>query len=87
MAMIARAAVKRGICPHNVLDVLIALLDKYHLPNRAPYAAEEIARRAGMDKKARGGTVSLIVPTGIGESRILIVKTDELIEWVREGTA
>ena len=87
MAMIARAAAKRGICPQNVLDNLIALLDKYHLPNRAPYAVEEIARRAGMDKKARGGTVSLIVPTGIGESRILIVKTDELIEWVREGTA
>ena len=87
MAMIARAAVHRSICPQCALDKLLALLNKYHLPNRAPYAAEEISRRAGMDKKARGGTVSLIVPTGIGESRILIIKTDELIDWVREGTA
>ena len=87
MAMITRAAVRRGLCDPQAMHVLQTLLEAYHLPNRTAYAAADIAHRAGMDKKARGGTVSLIVPAGIGKSRIMTVQTAHLIDWVEEGMA
>ncbi len=85
MAMITRAAVRRGICDRRALDALLRLLDQYSLPRHAPCSADQIAARACMDKKVRGGVVSLVVPIGIGECRIVPVQSAELIDWAREG--
>ena len=39
MMIICRAAVKKGICPEDVLNILEKLLDEYELPSKTEYSA------------------------------------------------
>lgn len=85
MRLITRAAVEKGFCPPKCLEVLEALLEKHGLPLHTDMDAESLARGALSDKKRAGGTLTLAVPCGYGESRLHPVPVEALTDWARAG--
>ena len=85
MAIITRAAVKRDICTQEVLDRLLAILDKYDLPTQTDYPLEALYRAALSDKKISGGKMHLIVPEAIGRCRIESIPEAEIRDWMQDG--
>ncbi len=84
-AIIARAASKLGYCPVNDCEQIIAMLRAYGLPTKSPYTAKELAEVALHDKKRNGETISLIVPFGIGNSKIHKINVTALEEFFAAG--
>ena len=87
MVIITRAAEKMGVCAEGTLNALMALLDKYHLPTECPFTTEQLYAVALSDKKRAGGTITLVVPYGVADSRLVTVPVDALEGYIRAGLA
>lgn len=85
MAIVSRAAVKRGLLKMQECDMILALLEQFQLPTSTTCDADDIYTCALSDKKRSGGTVNLIVPQRIGYCSILSVSTEELKPFIEEG--
>ncbi len=85
MVIITRAAEKHGIAAAGTTAALCALLDKYRLPTACPFTTEELYAVATSDKKRAGGSISLVVPYGIADSRLVTVPVDALEHYIRAG--
>lgn len=85
MVIITRVAVKSGICSADTLDALISLLDKYHLPTACPFTTEQLYAVALSDKKRAGGIITLVVPYGVADSRLVTIPVDALEGYIRAG--
>ena len=77
-AVIMRAAVKLGLCPKDDLSEVENMLSSYGLNTKCPYTAKALADAALSDKKRDGGSITLIMPYGIGDSRLYKVGVSEL---------
>lgn len=87
MTIMTRAAEARGIAAPGTTAALTALLDRYHLPTTCPFTTEELYDIATSDKKRTGGTITLVVPYGIADSRLVKVPMDALEGYIRIGLA
>ena len=87
MVIITRAAVKTGICEAETLNALIALLEKYGLPTECPFTTEQLYAVALSDKKRTWNSITLVVPYGVADSRLVTVPADALEEYIRAGLA
>ena len=85
MVIVMRGAIRLGLCPEKDLGELIALLEENRLPTACPYTAEELARVATADKKRAGDTISLVLPYGIGDSRLYKLPVSELADFIAKG--
>lgn len=85
MAIVTRAAVKRGVCGAEVLDMLLRLLEKHQLPADAEYTAQELYEKALSDKKRSADTLTLVVPTSLGRSELIKMPVSEALIWAQEG--
>lgn len=85
MVIITRAAVKMGVCEEATLTALMALLEKYGLPTECPFTTEQLYAAALSDKKRAGGTITLVVPYGVADSRPVTVPVDALENYIRAG--
>ena len=85
MHLITRAAIDKGFCGPECLDVLDALLEKHGLPLKCEYAAQELADIALSDKKRAGSSITLAVPCGFGQSTLHKISVDELPGWAQSG--
>ena len=84
---ISHAAAARGICPPSVPAHMEEMLHRYHLPTVCPYTAERLAEAALSDKKRRGESITLILPTGLGKSVLFPVSTSDLADLFAQGGA
>ena len=85
MAVIARAAYRRGLCPMECLDEIVSMLEHQKLPTRSPYPADALCEAALADKKRRGESIALIVPREIGRCEVLEVPVSELLSFFNHG--
>ena len=85
MVIITRAAVKMEVCDEKVLTALISLLEEYRLPTECPFTTEQLYAAALSDKKRAGGTITLVVPYGVADSRLVTVPVDALENYIRAG--
>ena len=85
MVLITRAAIAKGFCNQECLDVLVELLKKHDLPLETEYPAEALADIALSDKKRAGGSITLAVPCGWGESKLHKIPVEELTGWAKAG--
>ncbi len=83
--ILSRASERAGIAACGTTDALCALLRKYHLPTSCPFTAEELFAVATSDKKRAGGKLTLVVPYGIADSRLVTVPLDALEGYIRAG--
>ncbi len=84
-ALILRAATAQGYCPASDTDEAISMLRTYGLPTECPYSARELSEIALSDKKRQGGSISLIVPFGIGNSKIHKIDITDLCGFFARG--
>ncbi len=68
MAVITKAAIAMKKCDAAVIEILLSLLDKYRLPCECPYSIEDVYNVTLKDKKNAHGKITLVVPTGKGQS-------------------
>ena len=87
MLLSARAAVARGICDGAVPAHMEKMLQRYHLPTVCPYSAARLAEAALSDKKRRGGEITLVLPTRLGESVLYPMPAAELCDFFAAGGA
>lgn len=85
LAMIARAAVKKGILEEADCTSILRALALYDLPASTDISPDRIAQTALSDKKRAGSSVSLIVPRAIGSCEIVPVPVEEVPGWVQAG--
>ena len=83
--LITRAAVSLGLCQRSELDEVISMFKSYDLPVECPYCAREIAEVAMGDKKRAGGSITLVMPYAIGDSRLYKVNVDSLEDIFARG--
>ena len=85
MAIILRAAVALGHCPKEDCDEAISQISSYGLPTDCTYTACELADIALNDKKRQGGSITLVMPYGIGDSRLCKVPVESLEDIFKAG--
>lgn len=85
MVIATRGAVAMGLCPEADLSELIEMLNSAGLPTECAFSADALVSVATSDKKRAGESISLVLPYGIGESRLLKIKITELYEFIEKG--
>ena len=85
MAIVTRSAAAAGLCSQDCRDRLIRILNRFGLPDRTEYTAEELYRYTLSDKKRSGGTVNLIIPREIGCCEIKATPIDKLKSFIEAG--
>ena len=83
----ARAAVSYGLCSAETRDAIVLLLQQYGLPTDCAYPADALLRAVVHDKKSSGSAINLIVPTAVGQCRIVKTPASEIMDWLRAGSA
>ena len=87
MAMMVRAAAAFGLCTEKTRDTVVDILRQYDLPVDGAFRAEDMLPTVLHDKKAAGDTINLIVPTAVGQCRIVKTPASEIMDWLRAGGA
>ncbi len=85
MAIVTRAAVKLGLCPKADCDALSAMLKHHGLPTETGESAEAIYKKSLSDKKRKGGMITLVVPYGIGDSRLYPCAVEDVLDFIKAG--
>lgn len=87
MAMMVRAAAAFGLCTEKTRDTVVDILRQYDLPVDCAFRAEDMLPTILHDKKATGDTINLIVPTAVGQCRIVKTPASEIMDWLQAGGA
>ena len=82
MVMMAKAAVKHGFCSQETQKEITDLIQAFHLPTKTDQSAEGIYKTALGDKKRQGGSLTLVVPTEIGNCALHKIPVEELPNWI-----
>lgn len=82
MAMVAAAACEKGFLPEADRDAICGLLTQYGLPTATDQTREQICQRALGDKKRRGGTITLVIPTAKDKCELHPIPVEELQNWI-----
>ncbi|MEG2000522.1 MAG: 3-dehydroquinate synthase [Evtepia sp.] len=85
MEVITRAATRQNLCPAECLTVLRGLLRRYGLPESTEFDTQTIFEHTLSDKKRGGDTITLVVPTAVGQCVLRRVGLDELRYWIDLG--
>lgn len=85
LAIIARAAEKKGMAKAGMAREIEDALTACGLPTATEYAAELLAELTLSDKKTDGENISLIVPRAIGDTVIHKVPKTEILDFIKAG--
>ncbi|MEG2144711.1 MAG: 3-dehydroquinate synthase, partial [Oscillospiraceae bacterium] len=85
MVMITRASVTQKLIKPAALQSLIGLLKLNGLPYSCNYSIDALYKAALNDKKRRGDSINLVVPTDIGVTKIMPIRTEHLYQWLQMG--
>ena len=85
MAIMARSACKRGICEDKTVSDIEGILEKYGLPADTEFSAHDMAEVIRADKKAKGDTITIVVPEAIGKCSLQKVALSGIEDWLKDG--
>jgi len=85
MAMITRAAVKKGLCSGETLSRLLEILTLQGLPSQTVYSEQALYDAVLMDKKSSGTHITLIVPKNIGNCQLHKAPLTQVREYLQLG--
>ena len=85
LAMMARAAAKKGWTQVDTAHRIEETLEKNHLPIHCTYDANTMCDVCRRDKKASSDTITIVVPLAIGECVLRKVDYDTLLELIKLG--
>lgn len=84
-AAISQSAARSGICSEDCALRIRELIEKFSLPSRTGFGAQELYNAMLSDKKRRGGVITLVVPEKIGRCVLRPTKIDELRAFIEPG--
>ena len=87
MSYITRAAVRKGLCPPECLDILEKLLRAFSLPMKCEFSPREIYEAALSDKKRDADTLTEVIPLKIGECVLQQMPVSDLLSWIEIGAS
>ena len=87
MAILARAAAKKGCLPAEDALAIENKLTAFGLPVKTDLSAAELAKAAMSDKKASQRAIDLIVPRRVGSCDIVRIDIADLQDWIETGLA
>lgn len=85
LAVITGYAAAIGKMEEQTARRILAVLQRYGLPTKTEFSAEQLAEVCAVDKKRSGDIVSIIVPYEIGSCGIESVPVKQLKEIIRQG--
>lgn len=85
MSIVAKAGCSLGICSAETSCKMDAVLEKFCLPVKTTFTANQLFGAALSDKKRSGGTVSLIIPREIGNCIIHPMAISQLQSFIEAG--
>lgn len=85
MAIIAKAAAKKGLCPISCFEDTIKLINNFSLPTKTNYSAAEIANVVKKDKKRKGGKITFVLPEKTGKCVLKTFLIEETENFVASG--
>jgi len=85
MALMTKAAVKKGLCDPVCLDILKNLLNQYNLPSSTAFSEDEIFDTVLTDKKRLSDKLTLVVPRKPGHCDLMKLPIDEVREFLHLG--
>ncbi len=88
MVLIARAAVRKGICTEECLDDIIRACENRGLPVSADYNHKTLMDKICSDKKVRGNTINIVLPKHTGKcviENITIEEMSSLLDTALQG--
>lgn len=83
--VIACAAERLGWAEEPVAGRIRDALLHNHLPVATGFTPEALAGAALLDKKRAGGTITLVVPRGIGKCELMDIPVEQLVSVFRAG--
>ena len=83
--IVSKAACKLGYCSPEDVKAITDLLVSVGLPTECPYSAEELYAVATADKKRSGDSISVVLPYGIGDCRLVKIPVSELCGLISKG--
>lgn len=83
MVLITKAAAKNGICDNAVLEELRQILKANNLPTETDIDIDTLLELSLRDKKARGNTLNVVVPTKIGNACVQNIEFSKLGEFFK----
>ncbi len=86
MAMVANSACQKGLLPPKDRDEILGLLKAYGLPVETEQSAESICQTALGDKKRRGSTITLVIPTAKDRCILHPISVEDLPQWVEKAS-
>ena len=86
MVLAVRLGINLGITPADALPPLEKLLYALSLPTSIPCPAEVLARAVSVDKKGRGGGITVILLSRLGEAVPVMMDKDALLARLAELT-
>ncbi len=84
-AMMCRAAAKRGLLDVQLCHTIVETLKAAQLPTTTDYTPAQLAQAALHDKKRAGGTITVIMPHGLGDCRLHTIPVTELEALFADG--
>jgi len=85
MAIVSRAAVKLGLLSETDCSALLSMLRHHGLPTETKETAAELYRKSLSDKKRKGGNITLVMPHGIGDSRLYPCPVEDVLKIIEAG--
>ncbi len=85
IAIVARAAARAGLCSKTCCQQILDVLERFHLPVKTAFSADDLYAYTLSDKKRNGGSVRLIIPREIGRCEIIPTPIGELKSFIEAG--
>ena len=82
MYLVAKKCVENGLVNSEILTLLEELLAKYDLPKSTKICIDELLNKSLIDKKRKGNSITLVIPTALGKCELKKMTIDEYKEFV-----
>ncbi len=85
MMLIVRAGEQLGYTPTGTCDTVCTLLNRFSLPTKCPYSADELFSAAAADKKRSGDEIDIVILKEAGQADTLRIPFTDLLKWMEAG--
>lgn len=85
MMLMANSAYRNGLCKKEVPDAIKEVLRAFALPLNTDFSNEELYAAMLSDKKRSGDSLTLVIPSEIGNCTLLKKPTDSLLSFLESG--
>ncbi|MEE3362400.1 MAG: 3-dehydroquinate synthase [Anaerovoracaceae bacterium] len=85
MLIASKAALVKEWSRDDCYSKIKTFMLRYGYDMECPYSAEELAAAAAVDKKHRGGTITVVIPLEVGECALMDIPDGELEDFFKAG--